>query len=592
MTIRTTTITCSVPSLDAVEHLLLATAAALTDTSVDFGANPAGGSTTTILEQVTTDAWTTTTSKMKYTGWIAAAKALATMDAEADTWLSLVDQTLLSTLQSGKYTHTQHRHTLPHINLLNRKKTHGFLVCLSLYSGIPTGNNNKDETAVTDCLAKLDNHLTSQPRAYLLGETPALVDALVAQALAATLEYLGTAVGVVPGRVLSWLTAILSHLQATLPYVFIAQWREFGIERCDCWAKWKAMYHTEDAVPALTTEDAAAPAEATASSATIDPNNAITAKLQSLGIAFELYNHVLCNTAEDLVANVPVPSGETHTKNLFLRDKKHGHFLVTVDPTSAVNTKALGGQLGLQGKVNLRLADEALLDAKLHVKPGCVGPLGIALAEPSEDEKEQVKFVIDAKLFTYNKIHSHPLRNDQSVKLTPVAMKEYFAKLGVEPIVLEFAAQGEAVPAKPAAGGEAKKKDAPKKPGAVVKKDAGKKGETKLALQFKKTENFAQWYADVIVLSEMISYYDISGCYILRPWSYKIWELIQNWFNVEIEKLGVENSYFPLFVSQDRLEKEKDHVEGFAPEVAWVTKSGDGELARPIAIRPTSETIM
>jgi prolyl-tRNA synthetase len=90
----------------------------------------------------------------------------------------------------------------------------------------------------------------------------------------------------------------------------------------------------------------------------------------------------------------------------------------------------------------------------------------------------------------------------------------------------------------------------------------------------------------------MISYYDISGCYILRPWSYKIWEIIQKWFDVEIQKKGVENSYFPLFVSQERLEKEKDHVEGFAPEVAWVTKSGNGDLAKPIAVRPTSETIM
>lgn len=117
-------------------------------------------------------------------------------------------------------------------------------------------------------------------------------------------------------------------------------------------------------------------------------------------------------------------------------------------------------------------------------------------------------------------------------------------------------------------------------------------GETQLALKWSKSENFAMWYSDVIVLSEMISYYDISGCYILRPWSYKIWELIQDWFNVQIRKLDVENSYFPMFVSRDRLEKEKDHVEGFAPEVAWVTKSGDGELAAPIAVRPTSETIM
>ena len=61
---------------------------------------------------------------------------------------------------------------------------------------------------------------------------------------------------------------------------------------------------------------------------------------------------------------------------------------------------------------------------------------------------------------------------------------------------------------------------------------------------------------------------------------------------IQILELGVENCYFPLFVSQDRLEKEKDHVEGFAPEVAWVTRSGDGELAKPIAVRPTSETIM
>ena len=65
-------------------------------------------------------------------------------------------------------------------------------------------------------------------------------------------------------------------------------------------------------------------------------------------------------------------------------------------------------------------------------------------------------------------------------------------------------------------------------------KKTGKKGETLLALQWKKGENFSQWYTDVIVLSEMISYYDISGCYILRPWSYTIWELIQEWFNVEV----------------------------------------------------------
>lgn len=88
----------------------------------------------------------------------------------------------------------------------------------------------------------------------------------------------------------------------------------------------------------------------------------------------------------------------------------------------------------------------------------------------------------------------------------------------------------------------------------------------------------------------MLDYYSVSGCYILRPWSYSIWEVIQGllsllkiitcintlsleWFNVKIKELGVENCYFPMFVSAKVLEKEKDHIEGFAPEVAWVTRA-------------------
>ena len=90
----------------------------------------------------------------------------------------------------------------------------------------------------------------------------------------------------------------------------------------------------------------------------------------------------------------------------------------------------------------------------------------------------------------------------------------------------------------------------------------------------------------------MMDYYDVSGCYILKPPSFNIWKSIQQFFGGEIEKLGVEDCYFPMFVTKAALEKEKDHVEGFAPEVAWVTKSGNTDLPEPIAIRPTSETIM
>ncbi|XP_066236395.1 bifunctional glutamate/proline--tRNA ligase [Saccopteryx leptura] len=120
----------------------------------------------------------------------------------------------------------------------------------------------------------------------------------------------------------------------------------------------------------------------------------------------------------------------------------------------------------------------------------------------------------------------------------------------------------------------------------------GPRKQTRLGLEAKKEENLADWYSQVITKSEMIEYYDVSGCYILRPWAYSIWEAIQGFFDAEIKKLGVENCYFPMFVSQGALEKEKTHVADFAPEVAWVTRSGKTELAEPIAVRPTSETVM
>ncbi|XP_060102446.1 bifunctional glutamate/proline--tRNA ligase isoform X11 [Heteronotia binoei] len=120
----------------------------------------------------------------------------------------------------------------------------------------------------------------------------------------------------------------------------------------------------------------------------------------------------------------------------------------------------------------------------------------------------------------------------------------------------------------------------------------GPKKQTRLGLEVKKEENLSEWYSQVITKSEMIEYYDVSGCYILRPWAYAVWEAIKEFFDAEIKKLGVENCYFPMFVSQAALEKEKTHIADFAPEVAWVTRSGKTELAEPIAVRPTSETVM
>jgi prolyl-tRNA synthetase len=80
--------------------------------------------------------------------------------------------------------------------------------------------------------------------------------------------------------------------------------------------------------------------------------------------------------------------------------------------------------------------------------------------------------------------------------------------------------------------------------------------------------------------------------YILEPASYAIWESIKAWFDNQIKTLKVRNAYFPIFISADNLEREKEHVEGFAAEVAWVTKGGKSDLEKPVAVRPTSETAM
>lgn len=117
-------------------------------------------------------------------------------------------------------------------------------------------------------------------------------------------------------------------------------------------------------------------------------------------------------------------------------------------------------------------------------------------------------------------------------------------------------------------------------------------GADKKGIEYDKNDNFSRWYSQIITKSEMIEYYDISGCYILRPLSFFIWEQIQGFIDKRIKEIGVQNCYFPMFVTEAALNKEASHVEGFSPEVAWVTKSGQSEMSEPIAIRPTSETIM
>ena len=105
-------------------------------------------------------------------------------------------------------------------------------------------------------------------------------------------------------------------------------------------------------------------------------------------------------------------------------------------------------------------------------------------------------------------------------------------------------------------------------------------------------EDFAKWYTDIVLKADLADYTDTKGCIAIKPYGYALWENIQNYTDKEFKKTGVQNTYFPVLIPESLLQKEKDHVEGFAPEVAWVTEAGGENLEEKLCIRPTSETII
>lgn len=213
------------------------------------------------------------------------------------------------------------------------------------------------------------------------------------------------------------------------------------------------------------------------------------------------------------------------------------------------------------------------------------GAKEVSIASLNKGLAGKVKLLVDEK------ITGAP--SDMVLELSTLSSKaalaagtvnEFLKSTGIEVVSVDFAApQDEKKDAAPTSKKEALKQE----------KEAAKIDDAKLiGINVDKTKDFSSWYSQVVTKGEMLDYYDVSGCYILRPNSYAVWEEIQDFFNAEIKKLGVKNAYFPMFVSSRVLEKEKDHIEGFAPEVAWVTRAGSSELEEHIAIRPTSETVM
>lgn len=203
----------------------------------------------------------------------------------------------------------------------------------------------------------------------------------------------------------------------------------------------------------------------------------------------------------------------------------------------------------------------------------------------SKDLAGKIKLLVDENI-TNAPEDMVLLLTTESTLLTLAAKDavKFLESTGVEMTRVDFASDS---------GKDAKDPKDSRREALKKEKEAAKIEDAKLiGITVDKAKDFSTWYTQVVTKSEMLDYYDVSGCYILRPNSYAVWETIQEYFDGHIKKLGVKNSYFPMFVSSKVLEKEKDHVEGFAPEVAWVTRAGSSELDEHIAIRPTSETVM
>lgn len=105
-------------------------------------------------------------------------------------------------------------------------------------------------------------------------------------------------------------------------------------------------------------------------------------------------------------------------------------------------------------------------------------------------------------------------------------------------------------------------------------------------------DEFGEWFAQLMLKAELADYTDVSGAIVFRPGAYAIWEKIREECDKRFKKLGIENAYFPLLIPEKSLAKEAKHVQGFSPEVAWVTHAGETKLSERLAVRPTSETIM
>ncbi|WFD31203.1 proline--tRNA ligase [Malassezia sp. CBS 17886] len=261
--------------------------------------------------------------------------------------------------------------------------------------------------------------------------------------------------------------------------------------------------------------------------------------------------------------------------------------IVVTDDGTQTNTSAIGGHLKLK---DLRLAMPELLAATLNATKDDVSAFSV-----TKENAKKVRVLLDQDMLNRDTLLAVHARSAAETVFVPAgALQRYLESTGVQLDVAPFSALTTVAPAPYVRGTpHADVHSAPKAEPKRANAEAAKIPEAELiGITVRKDLDFPEWYQQVLRKGDMLDYYDVSGCYILKPRSYFVWEQIQHFFDGEIKKMGVQNCYFPMFVSSDVLEREKDHIEGFAPEVAWVTRAGKSELEKPVAIRPTSETVM
>jgi len=276
---------------------------------------------------------------------------------------------------------------------------------------------------------------------------------------------------------------------------------------------------SSDAASAAPAAAAAAPAAPVESAADISSKlEKVQKRFGELSIEWRVTKHEPVPTVEAFRASAAGALSGLGAKNLFLKDKKKQLWLLVAANDAPVNLGALTKSLGIAGGPMRMEGADALL-ATLGVLPGAVTPLAVI-----NDTKTAVKVLLDSKLDTAEFINVHPLTNTATVQVTPAELRKLFAATGHECKVVDLAALaaeegGAAAPAAGAAGGAKPAKPAkeakPAKPAAGAAAAAAAAG-NQGGIQAKKLTDFHNWYSEVVIKSELIEYYDISGCYVRK----------------------------------------------------------------------------